>query len=76
MSDVQLYLAAGLPSAIALIGILVNVGYFVTINSRIQSLENRLDGRINSLEGRFDLLMGKVIEIDNRLARVEEQLRH
>ena len=76
MTDQQLYLSIGLPSLLVLVGILVNVGYFVSINSRIQALETRLDGRINSLETKFDLLIGKVVELDNRLTRIEEKLRH
>ncbi|HYI94861.1 MAG TPA: hypothetical protein VEX68_15050 [Bryobacteraceae bacterium] len=87
MSEQQLYLSIGIPSTVALVGILVNIGYFVIINTRIQALETRLDSRINSienrleskmssLEGKFDLLVGKVVDIDNRLTRVEEQLKH
>jgi hypothetical protein len=75
MTDVQLYMTIGIPGGLALLGILVNISYFVTINSRIQSLENRLDGRIDSLAVKLDLLLGKVFEIDNRLTRVEEQLK-
>ena len=69
MNDQQLYLAIGVPSAVALIGILVNVGYFVALNARISGLENKFDTR-------FDLLIGKIFEIDNRLTRVEEQQKH
>jgi hypothetical protein len=29
-----------------------------------------------SLASKLDLLTGKVIEVDNRLTRVEEQLKH
>ncbi len=80
MSDQQLYLAIGLPTVVALIGILVNIGYFVTINGRIGALEMRFDGRINGLESKldtkFDLLVGKVIDLDNRLVRLEERLKH
>ncbi|MGA2600335.1 MAG: hypothetical protein ABSH09_25500 [Bryobacteraceae bacterium] len=87
MTDLQLYLAIGVPSVLVLIGMFVNIGYFVTVNARITSLEsrldtriysleNRLDGRITSIEAKFDLLTGKVIEVDNRLTRIEEQLKH
>ncbi len=90
MTDQQLYLLTGLPTLTALVGILVNVGYFISINSRISSLEGRLDSRISSLEGRLDsrinsleakfdmkidLLTGKVIELDNRMVRLEERLK-
>ena len=87
MTESQLYLAIGIPSFVALLGMLVNGGYFVAINgrmsgveNRITSLEQRIETRIMSLEQkfdtRFDLLMGKVVEMDNRLTRVEEQLKH
>ena len=59
MSEQQLYIAVGLPTVVALIGIMVNIGYFVAINARIGSLETRLDNRINSLEAKFDILVGK-----------------
>jgi hypothetical protein len=76
MSEQQLYIAVGLPTIVALIGILVNIGYFVAINGRIGSLETRLDNRMTSLEAKFDILVGKVIELGNRLVRLEERLKH
>jgi hypothetical protein len=63
MSDAQLYLAMGLPSFVALVGILVNVGYFVALN-----------GRITRVEDKLDVLTGKVAEIDNRVVRIEDKL--
>jgi hypothetical protein len=87
VTDQQLYLAIGIPSILAILGLLVNVSYFVAINGRIGSLEGRLDGRIDSLgarlearisslEGKFEILIGKVIDLDNRLVRLEERLKH
>jgi hypothetical protein len=83
MTDQQLYLSIGVPTLVVLVGILINVGYFVTMNGRftsvegrIQALESRLDGRIHSLVTKFDLLIGKVFELDNRLTRIEEKLSH
>jgi hypothetical protein len=76
VTDQQLYLAIGVPTIAVLVGILVNVGYFVALNGRINSIELRLDSRINSLEAKFDILVGKVIEIDNRMIRLEERLKH
>jgi len=44
-----------------------------SMNARFTSVVNRL----SSLEARFDTLTGKVVEIDNRLTRVEALLeRH
>ena len=80
MTDTQLYLTVGLPMLIAVIGILVNVGYFVVINARITGLELRLDARITALgakfDTKFDILVGKVIEVGNRLTRLEERWKH
>jgi hypothetical protein len=42
LTDAQLYLAIGMPSIVALIGILVNIGYFVALNGRMTALETRM----------------------------------
>jgi hypothetical protein len=76
MTEQQLYLSIGIPSLVAILGILINVSYFVVINARIQALENRLDTRIGSMEQKFEILTGKVIEMDNRIIRLEERLKH
>jgi hypothetical protein len=76
VTEQQLYLSIGIPSLVAILGILVNVTYFLVINARIQSLENRLDTRIGSMEQKFEILTGKVIEMDNRIVRLEERLKH
>jgi hypothetical protein len=80
LTDQQLYLTKGIPTLAVLVGIMVNVGYFVAINGRINALETRFDARINSLEAKFDtkldLLAGQVTELVNRLVRLEERLKH
>ncbi len=76
MTEQQLYLSIGIPSLVAILGILINVSYFIVINARIQALENRLDSRIGSMEQKFEILTGKVIEMDNRIIRLEERLKH
>jgi hypothetical protein len=63
MTDGQLYLSIGLPSIVALVGILVNVGYFVSLNSRMSRLEDKID-----------MLTGKVADVDNRVVRIEDKL--
>jgi hypothetical protein len=49
-------LAIGLPSFVALVGILVNEDYFVALNVRLSSVEDKLD-----------TLTGRVAEVDNRV---------
>jgi hypothetical protein len=89
VTDVQLYLAIGIPTLAVLLGILTNVIQWNAINARfnsvetrigsvdtrISSLETRIDGRFNNLDVRFDTLTGKVIDVLNRVTRIEAKLR-
>lgn len=46
----QLYLVIGVPSLVAVIGVLVNVGYFVSLNGRMTRIEDRLDTWLERLQ--------------------------
>jgi hypothetical protein len=88
MTDVQLYLAIGIPTFAVLVGILMNAVYHDSVNARfnsqdarfnsletrMNSLETRLDARFNSMEIKFDTLIGKVMDVDNRVTRIEAKL--
>jgi len=77
MSDVQLYLAIGIPTFAVLISILTNVLHHNSVNSRFNSVDARfssMDARFNNIEVKFDTLIGKVIDLDNRVARIEAKL--
>jgi hypothetical protein len=50
MTDMQLYLVIGVPSLVAVIGVLVNVGYFVSLNGRMTRIEDRLDTWLERLQ--------------------------
>ncbi len=63
ISNAQFYFALSVP----LVGILVNVVLVSMLNHRIDRLEDRVHGG-------YDLLIGKVGELDTRLARLEERL--
>jgi hypothetical protein len=71
------------PTTIAvLIGFLINNGRLADINgrlsdmsARIGSVESRMTNLENKFDIRFDVLMTKVVEMDNRLIRLEAQ-RH
>jgi hypothetical protein len=105
MTDVQLYMAIGLPVFAFLLNIALGVvqtnslqarissvetgvnsrlsdfestmnSRFASVDARFASLELNMNTRFTSLESRFDTLTGKVVEIDNRLTRVEERLLH
>jgi hypothetical protein len=62
ITNAQFYFALSVP----LVGILVNVVLFTTLSQRIDRLEVRVHTG-------HDLLIGKVGEIDVRLARLEER---
>jgi hypothetical protein len=62
MSEAQLYLAIGLPTVTALVGILVNIGYFITLNARMGRMEDKCD-----------LLTSKVADVDTEMGRIKER---
>jgi len=74
MTDLQLYILVAIP----LVGILANTGLFIhlsgTMNLRFAALEAKVDSRFERVDARFETLMGKVIDIDNRLIRVEDRM--
>ena len=63
MNNAQFYLAIGLPTITALVGILVNVGYFIVLH-----------GRMGRIEDKLDLLTGKVADMDTEMGRIKERL--
>ena len=67
---------ANLPTMITvLIGILLNNGRITDLNSRMASIENRMTNLEHKFDTRFELLLSKVVDVDNRLTRIEAQ-RH
>ena|SRR6266404_2189947 len=46
-----------------------------SVDSRMASLENRFTNLENKFDTRFELLLSKVVDVDNRLTRIEAQ-RH
>ena len=72
MNNTQLYLSIGIPTLAITLGYLATLVQISTINSRLTDL----NGPISRLEDKFDILMQKFYELDNRLSRVEDLLRH
>jgi len=67
MTDIQLYIAAGLPTLAVFVGILMNVSLFNSLSTRLLALETKVDTKL-------DIVAGKLAELDNRLSRVAERL--
>ena len=84
VTDVQLYPAIGIPTIAVLVGILTNVIHHSAVNSRFNSVDARfssldarfsnIDARFNNLDVKFDTLTGKVIDLIDRLTRIEPKL--
>ena len=73
MTDLQLYLAVGVPSALLAVGMIGNGFLYNALSARITSLENRILALETSLNQRFDLLIGKVSELDTRISVLEDR---
>jgi hypothetical protein len=81
MTDMQFYIAVALPVFAFLLNIGLGVIQTNSIQAPITSVETnmnarfgRVENRLAGIEARFDTRTGKVIEIDNRLTRLEERL--
>lgn len=77
MTGTQLYLAVGMPTLAILLGILINSMQFhaatAAINARISTIETSINARLTSVETRLDILIGKMMDFDGRLSRLEER---
>ncbi len=62
-ADLQLYILVAIP----LVGILANTALFIHLSSTMNTRFAGLESQFEHVDARFDTLMGKVIEIDNRL---------
>ena len=88
MSNIQFYLTVGIPTLAILLGMFMNTLQFNAVTARLSSmdsrfsatetgisnLETRFDGRFNNMEVKFDTLIGKIVELDNRVTRIEAKL--
>ena len=67
---------ANVPTIITvLIGILLNNGRLNDLSGYVRSLDARLTNLDHKFDTRFDLLLSKVVDLDNRLTRIEAQGR-
>ena len=76
MSDTQLYLAVGLPTVAIMMGMAINALVFQSLSAGMNHIDSRMHNLDTKFDTRFDLLMSKLVDVDNRLTRVEERLEH
>ncbi len=63
MTNEQFYVLIAVP----LLGILLNSLVFLSLNSRMSSVEARMLNLENTFTTRFDLLMGRLIELEKEI---------
>lgn len=70
-------MASALPTISVLVGILLNRSDYNKLDARLSSEISKLDARISALENRFHsdmmLVIGKLTELEVRVARLEEK---
>ena len=66
MTDLQLHFAVGVPSMMAVLSIGVNVALYIHLSSTMST-------RFAAVDTRLELMMAKIVEIDNRVIRLEER---
>lgn len=78
MNNVPLYFAIGVPVLAIIMNAIGSSIQINPINVRLKSMDaninarfTSIENRFTSLEARFDTLTGKVIDIYNRLTRVQ-----
>ena len=78
MTNEQLDLALGIPLLSVIVSIAVNVALYIHLAGRVEkigdNLYDRMDRLGESLNAKLDVLTGKVIDIDNRVVRIETKL--
>ena len=63
MTNEQFYVLIAIP----VLGILLNSLVFLSLNSRMTSVEARMLNLENTFTTRFDLLMGRLIELEKEI---------
>ena len=68
MSNAQFFTALCLPLVVIVVG-------FYFENTGIRDLRSDMNLRFTRIDQKFDDLTSKVVDVDNRLVRVEERLK-
>jgi hypothetical protein len=72
-TDAQLYLAIGVPVVSNAVMLMIAI---TSMNHRINDLRATMDARFASIETRIEILTGKVVELTDRVTRLEERRDH
>jgi hypothetical protein len=75
MSNAQFFTALCLPLVVFVIGLYHQNTGIRDLRSELIQFRSEVNARFLSIDAKFDRLTGKVIDIDNRMVRVEERLK-
>ena len=75
MSNAQFFTALCLPLVVFIIGIYHQNTGIRDLRAELSQFRSEVNARFLAFDAKFDTLTGKVIDIDNRLVRVEERLK-
>ena len=74
VSNIQLLITIGLPMLALAFGLYLNDRRFEGISTRIDDLRTDLGGRITRVETSIDNLTSKLVDLDNRVVKIETKL--
>ena len=74
VSNTQLLIAIGLPMLALSFGLYLNDRRFEGLNTRIDDLRTDLGGRITRVATSIDNLTSKLVDLDNRVVKIETKL--
>lgn len=74
MSNIQLLITIGLPMLALAFGLYLNDRRFEGISTRIDDMRTDLGGRITRVETAVDNLTSKLVDLDNRVVKIETKL--
>jgi len=75
MSNAQFFTALCLPLVVFIIGLYHQNTGIRDLRSELIQFRSEVNAWFLSIDAKFDTLTGKVIDIDNRMVRVEERLK-
>jgi hypothetical protein len=74
VSNIQLLITIGLPMLALAFGLYLNDRRFEGISTRIDDMRTDLGGRITRVETAMDNLTSKLVDLDNRVVKIETKL--
>jgi hypothetical protein len=75
MTNAQFFTALGLPLIVFLVGFYFQNTGIRDLRSELGTLRSDMNVRFVRFDQRFDDVTSKVVDVDNRLIRVEERLK-